>query len=78
MRMRLDWDANYKAVFLPSGKTLRFKYDQSKPFSIPKTPEIEDVAINSKCLANCSYCYTSATAAGKNFDSFDRKFKFIG
>lgn len=72
-RIRKDIAANYKAVFLQDGKTLRFKYDITKPFSSPKTPEIEDVAINSRCLANCSYCYTSATSDGENFDGIIEK-----
>jgi len=69
MRIRKDSVANYRSIFLNNGKTLRFKIDRTKPFSIPSTPEIEDVAINSKCLANCSYCYTSATSSGKNFEN---------
>jgi len=77
MRIRLDRNANYRATFLPSGKTLRFKIDPSKPFAAPATPEIEDVAINDKCLANCSYCYTSATKDGKNFDNICRKAEVV-
>jgi hypothetical protein len=53
MKIRTDLSANYKAAFLPSGKTARMRLRQNEPFGVPKTPEIEDVAINSKCLANC-------------------------
>lgn len=67
MRIRTDIEANYKAVF-NEGKTIRMRIDPSKPILAPKTAEIEDVAINSKCFANCSYCYTSATKHGSNFE----------
>lgn len=67
IRIRKDTNANYKAVFLPSGKTLRFKLDSRQSFKAPRTAEIEDVAINNRCLANCSYCYTDAKASGINF-----------
>jgi hypothetical protein len=73
MRIRIDKAANYRAVFLPNGKTLRFKLDQSKPFSTPSHPEIEDVAINNRCLAKCSYCYTSAVSSGQNFTNIIEK-----
>ncbi len=66
MRTRRDDNANYKAVFF-NGKTLRMRLDPTREITVPKTPEIEDVAINSQCFANCSYCYTSATKHGKNF-----------
>ena len=65
--VRIDLDSNYKSVFF-NGKTVRQRIDSSKPVSAPKFAEIEDVAINSKCFANCSYCYTSATKSGNNFD----------
>jgi len=67
MRIRKDLASNYRAVFLNSGKTIRMRIDSNLPILSPSTPEIEDVAINSLCYANCSYCYTSATKAGNNF-----------
>lgn len=66
MKTRLDIPANYRAIFY-DGETIRSRIDFSKPLGVPKTAEIEDVAINSKCFANCSYCYTSATKHGSNF-----------
>lgn len=65
-RIRLFPEANYKAVFF-NGKTVRMRMDNSLPIAVPKHPEIEDIAINDKCFANCSYCYTSATKKGTNF-----------
>lgn len=64
--IRIDEAANYKAKFF-NGKTIRFKIDPLKPITTPKYAEIEDVAINNKCFANCPYCYTSATKEGSNF-----------
>lgn len=72
MKIREYKDCNYKAVFF-KGKTVRMKLDETKPFLITPTPEIEDVAINNKCLANCSYCYTSALKTGSNFDDIVQK-----
>lgn len=68
MKIRNYPESNYRAIFF-NGKTIRQKHDIFKPFLITPTTEIEDVAINSKCLANCDYCYTSATKFGKNFDN---------
>lgn len=72
MRTRINYLSNYRSIFL-NGKTFRTKIDPTKPIITPLTPEIEDVAINSKCYANCSYCYTSATKNGVNFDNIISK-----
>lgn len=72
MRIRIDQSANYKAVFF-NGKTIRQRIDPSKPITAPTYAEIEDVAINSKCFANCSYCYTNALKTGTNFDNIVEK-----
>ena len=53
MRVRVDEKSNYKAVFFDNGKTIRMNIDPLKSISTPQHPEIEDIAINSKCLANC-------------------------
>jgi len=66
MRIRSYKDSNYKSVFF-NGKTVRMKYDKNMPMLAIPTPELEDVAINSKCFAACSYCYTSAMKSGNNF-----------
>lgn len=52
MRIRTDVEANYKAVFF-NGKTIRQKINLNLPILAPKSAEIEDVAINSQCFANC-------------------------
>lgn len=65
--MRIRKQGNYKAFFTNTGKTIRFTND------IPLTSELEDVAINSKCLANCSYCYTDAKKSGFNFNNILEK-----
>jgi len=72
IKIRQDKSANYKAVFF-NGKTIRMRLDNTKPILTPTNPEIEDVSINSKCFANCRYCYTSATKFGSNFDNIVEK-----
>ena len=72
MKIRTDISANYRAVFF-NGKTIRQRIDNSKPITTPKFAEIEDVAINSKCLANCPYCYTNALKTGSNFTDIIEK-----
>ena len=72
VKERKDINANYKALFF-NGKTLRFKLDPNKEFNTPKTPELEDVAINTKCLANCPYCYVSAVKNGVNYEGIINK-----
>ena len=76
MKVRTDKKANYKAVFF-NGKTIRQRLNHSMPITAPAFAEIEDVAINDKCFANCSYCYTSATNKGTNFDNVVEKAKNI-
>lgn len=65
--MRIRTQGDYKAFFTDSYKTIRFT---SSP---PLTPELLDIAINNKCLANCSYCYTNALKSGTNFDNITDK-----
>lgn len=70
--VRIDTKANYKGVFF-NGKTIRQRINPTLPILAPEFAEIEDVAINSKCFANCSYCYTSATKSGSNFENIIEK-----
>lgn len=76
MRIRKDINANYKSVFF-NHKTIRMRLDNSKPITAPTHPEIEDVAINSKCLAGCSYCYTNAMKSGNNFTDIVEKAQLV-
>jgi hypothetical protein len=76
IKIRQDKSANYKSIFF-DGKTIRMRLDNTKPILTPTNPEIEDVAINSKCFANCSYCYTSATKEGSNFDNIIDKANLV-
>lgn len=66
MRIRQYKEFNYKSVFF-GGKTIRMNFNPHQGINCIPTPEIEDVAINDKCLAGCSYCYTSALKTGNNF-----------
>lgn len=72
IQIRIDNDANYKSIFF-NGKTIRQKINGNIPITSPKFAEIEDVAINSKCFANCNYCYVSALSSGENFDNIVEK-----
>ena len=72
MKVRVDVNANYRAVFF-NGKTIRQRIDISKPITTPQYAEIEDVGINTACLANCSYCYTNALKNGINFENIVEK-----
>lgn len=68
IKIRIDKEANYRGIFF-NGKTIRQRLNPAKKITAPRYAEIEDVAINSKCFANCPYCYTSATKNGSNFDN---------
>lgn len=72
MKIRIDKGANYRGIFF-NGKTIRQRLDPNLPITSPKYAEIEDVAINNKCLANCSYCYTNALKSGTNFEDIVSK-----
>jgi MoaA/NifB/PqqE/SkfB family radical SAM enzyme len=72
MLIRTDNRANYKAIFF-NGKTIRQRINPNFPITTPKFAEIEDVAINTRCLANCKYCYVSALSSGKDFENIIEK-----
>lgn len=78
MKKRIDINANYKAIFF-NGKTIRQRINASKPILAPKYAELEDISINSRCYAHCSYCYTSAVKNGINFENIvDKALKVWG
>jgi len=76
IKTRREKPANYSSVFF-DGKTIRIPIDPSKPITELMYPEFYDVAINSRCMANCRNCYTSATKDGKNFQDVVRKINNI-
>lgn len=69
--MRIRTQGEYKAFFTNSGKTIRLSN------GAPQNSELEDVAINDKCLANCSYCYTDAKKSGTNFKDIITKALYV-
>lgn len=71
-KIRIDVGANYKGIFF-NGKTVRQRLDPTCDISATLHPEIEDIGLNTACFAACSYCYTSATKVGKNFDRIVEK-----
>ena len=72
MKKRIEPKANYSAIFI-NGKTIRIPLDTSKPITELQHPEFYDIGINSLCYAKCPWCYTSATARGKNFKDIVKK-----
>ncbi len=72
MRIRKFEDKNYKAIY-HKGKTIRIALNPNNPISELDYPEFYDVAINDKCLANCSYCYVSALKSGSNWDNITNR-----
>lgn len=76
MRIRIDNEANYRGVFF-NGKTIRQRLNPKLPITAPRHAEIEDIAINNKCLANCPYCYTNAMKNGVNFENIVEKAEMV-
>lgn len=71
-------ESNYSAVF-NQGETIRFKIEQSKPILPLRFPELEDVSISSRCLANCPYCYTDAKKTGDDhINVVDKIYDYYG
>lgn len=66
-RKRINKEANYFAVFHQK-KTHRFTFRPGQPIAPLRYPELEDVSLGSKCLANCPFCYTSAIKNGTTHD----------
>ncbi len=66
-------DRNYKAIFNEStGQTIRMSI--SKDHILPlEHPELLDISFGTKCLANCSFCYTSAIKNGVNYSNIVEK-----
>lgn len=72
-KIRIDEPANYVSLFTPDLKTIRCRIRENESFSTPSTPEISDIAINSKCMAGCPYCYISSKKTGDNFENIVEK-----
>lgn len=72
-RLRKYEDANYASIFSSDFKTTRCKFDNNASWGKIPYPELEDVAINNKCMAECPYCYISAIKGGKNFENIVEK-----
>ena len=74
MRTRLFKELNYRAMFF-QGNTFRSEIEPGKGFAPQRFPEIEDVSLGTKCLANCSFCYTSAIKDGVLYPNVVDKIK---
>lgn len=71
-RTRKQPESNYSSVFI-NGKTIRIPLDKHKPITELAWPEFLDIALNSKCLAKCAFCYTDAKTTGINFTNIVNK-----
>jgi len=79
LRSRIQSKSNYASVFI-NGSTIRMPIsDTNKEITELEYPEFYDIGINTKCLANCSFCYTDAKVNGVNFENVvDKIQKFFG
>jgi len=78
IKVRTFPESNYRSVF-HNHKTIRMTHRPNEPITELEYPEFYDVAINTKCLANCSFCYVSALKSGVNFDNIhDKIHSFFG
>lgn len=74
MKIREFPNKNYRAIFNEkTKKTLRIALDPTKPILPLDYPEILDISLGTKCLANCSYCYTDASTYGVNYSKVPQK-----
>ena len=74
MKSRTDESSNYRSIWLPSGKTLRFALDHTKPITELKYPEFYDISLSgSNCFGGCDFCYMNETSEVKG--DFDNVYK---
>ena len=73
MKTRTFPENNYKAIFTPSGKTLRIPLDSGKPVTAPKFKEFYDIKLTDYCTGNCPYCYMDSTKKGKHAKNAEMK-----
>lgn len=67
IKRRIMPDYNYNALWLGNSlKTIRFGEGHAKelPYLVK---EFYDLGINTRCNANCSFCYVSASGSGKDY-----------
>ena len=65
IKRRVYPELNYDALWV-NLKTIRFGEGKAKPLP-PEGCEFYDVGINTKCNAECPFCYVSATHRGINY-----------
>jgi organic radical activating enzyme len=68
IKIRSFPEENYRAIYF-NGKTIRQRYDTSKPIKELSYPEFYDIGINDKCHSNCPWCYMDAKSEGVNFEN---------
>ena len=66
-------EKNYKAIWHDL-KTLRVGEGVAKELD-PNRAEFYDIGINTKCNAECPWCYVSATSKGSNYEGICETWK---
>jgi len=59
-------EKNYRSIYI-NGKTLRLRYDDSKPIEELDFPEFYDVKITEKCNGKCLWCYQDSNPGDKHY-----------
>lgn len=69
---------NYRGIYV-NGKTLRQRYDTSKPISDLEYPEFYDVKITNKCEGKCPWCYQDSKPENEHcLDAIEKIDNFFG
>lgn len=72
-RVRKSSAANYFAIQTHSLETFRYRVRDDEPIGWLEHPEVVDISLNTLCDGACSYCYTSATRRGRNYENVVQK-----
>lgn len=73
-RTRVQHAENYFAVRYGK-RILRYQIRDDDPILPLRLPELEDVSLGSRWLANCPYCYTSAVKSGSLYSNVVEKIR---
>lgn len=75
MKFREEPSANYKCIYLDSGKTIRIAIDPSKPITELKYPEFYDIKLTNHCNGQCPYCYQYSSVDEEHYDNIADKLR---
>ena len=78
LKIRSFPEHNYRSIYF-NGKTIRQRFDISKPIKDLKYPEFYDVKITNKCNSGCGWCYQDSTPDDNHYmDVLDNIDNFFG